>query len=176
MSKVNRLIYFTKKHIGMDEDNRMYLEMINKYNSQKNIPRGYKVMKRDAWGCIFVSVMALYAGLEEDIPIECSCYHQLQLFKKKGTRIYSSKYYHPKIGDIVYFDWHSNGYEHEYPCQVGIITGINIINNQIEVVMGNTGTMIGMEHKSCVAKRTYEKDNRYIMCYVHPKYKEDAWK
>lgn len=42
--------------------------------------------------------------------------------------------------------------------------------------MGNTGTMIGMEHKSCVAKRTYEKDNRYIMCYVYPKYKEDAWK
>ena len=128
MSKVDRLIYFTKKHIGMDEDSRMYLEMINKYNSQKNIPRGYKVMKRDAWGCIFVSVMALYAGLEEDIPIECSCYHQLQLFKKKRTRVYSSKYYHPKIGDIVYFDWHSNGYEHEYPCQVGIITGINITN------------------------------------------------
>lgn len=83
MSKVDRLIYFTKKHIGMDKDSRMYLEMIDKYNSQKNIPRGYKVMKRDAWGCIFVSVMALYAGLEEDIPIECSCYHQLQLFKKK---------------------------------------------------------------------------------------------
>lgn len=44
MSKVDRLIYFTKKHIGMYEDSRMYLEMINKYNSQKNIPRGYKVM------------------------------------------------------------------------------------------------------------------------------------
>lgn len=82
MSKIDRLIYFTKKHIGMYEDSRMYLEMINKYNSQKNIPRGYKVMRRDAWGCIFVSVMALYAGLEKDIPIECSCYHQLQLFKK----------------------------------------------------------------------------------------------
>lgn len=176
MSKVDRLIYFTKKHIGMYEDSRMYLEMIHKYNSQKNIPRGYKVMRRDAWGCIFVSVMALYAGLEKDIPTECSCYHQLQLFKKNGARIYSSKYYRPKIGDIVYFDWQSNGYEHTYPSQVGIVISVDVINNQIGVVMGNASAMMGTEYKSCVVKRIYEKDNRYIMCYVHPKYKEDAWK
>lgn len=176
MSKVDRLIYFTKKHIGMYEDSRMYLEMINKYNSQKNIPRGYKVMRRDAWGCIFVSVMALYAELEKDIPTECSCYHQLQLFKKNGARIYSSKYYQPKIGDIVYFDWQSNGYEHTYPSQVGIVISVDVINNQIGVVMGNASAMMGTEYKSCVVKRIYEKDNRYIMCYVHPKYKEDAWK
>ena len=100
----------------------------------------------------------------------------MQLFKKNGARIYSSKYYRPKIGDIVYFDWQSNGYEHTYPSQVGIVISVDIINNQIGVVMGNASAMMGAEYKSCVVKRIYEKDNRYIMCYVHPKYKEDTWK
>lgn len=108
-------------------------DIVDTYNSRlkKKLPRGYKVTVDDAWACIFVSVVALDASrCEKVVPMECSCTHQVDLFKKQG--LWRTRDYVPKPADFVYFNW---SFEDDIAHHVGIV--VEVHDDYLITIEGN---------------------------------------
>ena len=70
--------------VGMDRAKGTHKPIIDLYNSQKPLPRGYKVTYKDAYCATTTSAGAIKAGLQDIIPIECSCSKVIEIAKKMG--------------------------------------------------------------------------------------------
>lgn len=159
MNREQALIRCANNYLGCIEGDTQYKRMLEIYNNNNPLPRGYRVQPKDAWGCIFVSTMAIMSRLKDVIPIECSCYEQMTLFKKMGLfRIDKCK---PKIGDFVYFSWEQD----EFPTQVGIVK--NFKDETIRIIMGNVSIFAGGVG---VVNKRIKINSNYIVGYASPQY------
>ncbi len=134
-------------------------EIVNTYNSRlkKKLPRGYKVTIDDVWACIFVSVVALDASrCERVVPMECSCTHQVNLFKKQG--LWRTRDYVPKPADFVYFNWLPESSD-SMVDHVGIV--VEVHDDYLITIEGNYNGRV---------KRVKRPINNYILGYGVPAY------
>lgn len=154
---VNQILNQAKSWIGCKESNGSHKKIIDVYNSQKSLARGYIAKYTDSWCAIFVSACAVKCGATDIIPTECSCGNMIELMKKKGIWIEDDNIT-PKAGDIIMYDWDNKD---GWPEHVGIV----------EKVSGKTITVIEGNKSDAVGRRTITVGNASIRGYGRPKYK-----
>lgn len=155
-----QIINQAKSWIGCKESDGSHKKIIDVYNSQKSLARGYKAKYTDSWCAIFVSACAVKCGATDIIPTECSCGNMIELMKKKGIWIEDDNIT-PKKGDIIFYDWDKKD---GWPEHVGIV----------EKVSGKTITAIEGNKSDAVGRRTITIGNASIRGYGRPKYKAES--
>lgn len=118
-------INIAKNYIGAREGGVTHHRIIDKYNSQKPLPRGYRVSYNDSWCATFVSVILIEAGCKG--YSECSAQRLRKQMtgkeiKGKGQR-----------NDIIFYDWNSD----TWSDHVGIIESYNEKTGCYTVIEGN---------------------------------------
>lgn len=149
----------TANNLKGEEGHKKILDV---YNSQKPLPRGYKVKSTDAWCATFTSAVFLMNGYS-DIA-ECSCPQMIEKAKAKGIWVEDDAYV-PQIGDVILYDWQDNGKGDDVgvPDHVGIV--VSITKNRIMVREGNKNKSIG--------NRDVTVNGLYIRGYITPPYEAE---
>lgn len=153
-----------RKWLGKNEKDGSHKEIIDCYNSQKVLPRNYKVQYNDEWCATFVSAVALKVGYQDIIPPECGCERMIELFRKLGCFIEDENYV-PEPGTIIFYDWSDSG--------IGNCMGWADHVGIVEKVKGTTMTIIEGNMDSSVKRRTKTVNTKYIRGYAVPKYDKE---
>ena len=120
----NKLIETARSYIGVAEGSAAHKAIIDKYNTIKPLPRGYRATYMDAWCAVFVSFCALMSGVV--LPYECGCQEMYKAFPDKRGRAAT-----PGLGWVIFYDWQGDGHtEH-----VGIVESVK--DGVITVIEGN---------------------------------------
>lgn len=162
------LVNVAAKWIGRKESNGTHREIIDIYNSQKPLPRGYKLKYTDAWCAGFASACAIVAELTSVVPTECSCSRLIELYKARGRWVENDAYI-PKPADFVFYYWKDGTAYAATDCtappdHIGVV----------EKVVGNTITVIEGNYSDSVKRRTIAVNGRYIRGYGVPDYASKA--
>lgn len=163
----SKVVELAQSWIGKNESDGSHKSIIDIYNSQKKLPRGYKVKYSDEWCATTVSAVAVKLGYTDIIPTECSCQFMIELFKELGIWKENENRI-PNPGDIIFYDWQDDGKGNNkgWADHVGIV----------ENVSGNTITVIEGNYNQSVKRRTLEVNGKYIRGYGTPKYDTKATK
>lgn len=134
--------------------------IIDVYNTQVLLPRGYKMKYWDAWCDASITAAAMVAGCYDLTGGECGVGHHIDIFRKKNIWIEDGTIT-PKPGDIIVFAWGTfrqpnNG----AGSHIGIVE--SVVNGQITTIEGNTNDSQG--------RRTFPVGWGYIRGYARPKY------
>lgn len=161
MKTVSLIIELAKLWIGRNESDGGHKYIIDIYNGQNKLPRGYKVKYTDSWCAVFISALAVKLGYTDIIPTECSCQKMIELFKAMGCWAEDENRV-PNVGDIVFYDWQDNGVGDNkgWSDHVGIVESVT--GNKINIIEGN--------YSNAVKARTIEVNGKYIRGYGVPKY------
>lgn len=156
-----KIVKRAQSWLGCKESDGTHRQIIDVYNADKPLPRGYKVSYTDAWCATFVTACAIKCGATDIIPKECSCNKMIELFKKLGCWVESDAYI-PASGDIMFYDWDDTG--------KGDNAGQSDHVGIVEKVSGNTVTVIEGNYSNACKRRTMQVNGRYIRGYGVPKY------
>lgn len=159
------VVDLAKSKVGIVEGSSGHKAIIDKYNTQSPLPRGYKVKYSDAWCAAFVSYLAVELGYTDIIPTECSCPQMVSLAKAMGIWVEDDAYV-PAPGDIVLYDWQDSGSGDNVgsPDHIGVITEVKA--SSMKVTEGN--------YKDAVGVRDLDINGRYIRGYIVPRYSADV--
>lgn len=114
-----------------------------------------------AWCHAFVSWCANQAGAGDKVPRTASCASGVSWFKSKNEWKSRSSGYTPKAGDIIYFDYGSNGtYDH-----VGIVTSSS--GGRVYTIEGNAKNTVKVNGGY---SNGYSLSNTDILGYGTPSY------
>lgn len=147
--------------LGTRENTAKHLEMLAIYNSQKPLPRGWKMKVADFWCAAFVSTVSLQCGLRDIMPTECGCPGMVRLYQDIGRWVEDDAYI-PSPGDVIFYDWQDTGYGDNagQPDHVGIVTACD----------GQTMTIIEGNCDNAVKTRALAVNARFIRGYGCPDY------
>ena len=157
----SKIVAQARSWIGCKESDGSHKQIIDVYNADKPLPRGYKVSYTDAWCATFVTACAIKCGATDIIPKECSCNKMIELFNKLGCWIEDDAYV-PTPGDIIFYDWEDKG--------TGDNTGVSDHVGIVEEVRSGLVTVIEGNYNNACKRRTMRVDGRYIRGYGVPKY------
>ena len=134
-----------ESYLGCNESDGSHQKIIDLYNTQESLPRGYEVTYEDSWCAVFGSVIAMELELTEWIPVECSCEQQIQLFDAMGRWIEEDCYL-PKPGDYIFYDWQyaTKKDSRGWSDHVGIVT--EVFGPVIKVIEGNKDDAVGYRY------------------------------
>lgn len=137
-------------------------KVLDVYNSQCPLPRGYKVKQTDAWCATTVSAVFIMNGYD-DIA-ECSCPQMIEKAKKLGIWVEDDAFV-PQIGDIIMYDWQDTGKGDDVGVadHVGIV--VSVSKSKIVVREGNKNKSIG--------NRDVTVNGLYIRGYITPPYEAE---
>lgn len=127
---------------------------VTTYNNMKALPRGYKLQLKDPWCAAFVTAIFYEAGV--DSFAECSCTMMLKKAKAAGLYVEDNNY-HPKVGDIVLYDWQKLDGD---PDHVGIV--IDVYDGGFLVREGNKSNTVG--------NRSVTYNQNIIRGFITPEY------
>ncbi len=148
----SNLIETARSYLGVADGSTAHRAIVDKYNSIRPLPRGYRVTYTDAWCAVFVSLCALISGAV--LPYECGCQEMYAAFPVKKSRTAT-----PGIGWIIFYDWNQDGRaEH-----VGIVESVK--DGVITAIEGN--------HNDQVGRRQIRVGDPSIYGYGVPKFKEE---
>lgn len=138
-------------------------KVVDVYNAQKPLPRGYKLQMKDPWCAATVTAVFLMNGYN-DIA-ECSCPVMVKKAKDLGIWVEDDAYV-PQIGDIIMYDWQDSGKGDNLgtPDHVGIV--ISVTKNKIMVREGNKNKTLG--------NRDVTVNQACIRGYITPPYETDT--
>ncbi len=120
---------------------------------------------KQPWCAIFLSWCAAQAGIGNDvIPKFAYVPHGMGFYKGQG-RFRAAKGYTPQPGDIVFYDFNSNGTSDH----VGIVTGYS--NHMISTIEGNTSSVSQTNGGAVERKRRSAVSG--VAGYGLPKYAEE---
>ena len=153
------------QYLGSGELNGGHKKIVDTYNGLQALPGNYKVSYKDSWCAVYISVVAIRAGLTDIMPRECSCGRMIELYKKLG-RWEENDAHVPKKGDIIFYDWDDDGKGDNkgWPDHVGMVTAVS----------GKTITVIEGNFKNAVGFRNIMIDGRYIRGFGLPDYEKKA--
>lgn len=165
MRKASEVIKLAQSWVGKNEADGSFKEIIDIYNTQKSLPRSYKVKYTDEWCATFVSALAVKLGCTDIMPTECSCQKMIDKYKAIGCW-QEDESITPKVGYIIFYDWQDDGKGDNtgWSDHTGIVESVS--NGKITIIEGN--------YNSKVARRTLDINATKIRGYGMPKYKEEA--
>ena len=161
----NKVVEVMRGWLGWSETNGKYRAIIDLYNTQDPLPRGYPVQYDDEWCATCVTAAGIQAGLHDIILGECGCGKMIELYQAAG-RWEENDAYRPEPGDIIMYDWQDTG--------KGDNTGGADHVGIVEKVVGSTITIIEGNMGEAVARRTLSVNGRYIRGYCLPDYASKA--
>lgn len=152
-----------RAYYGTERGTAKHKEILDYYNSNPNLPRGYKMTVNDPWCATTPSAIAIKLGLEKIIYSECSCTKMIELYKAAGRWVEDDSYT-PQPGDLIMYDWDDNGVGDNAgePDHVGVV--VRITGDTIRVIEGNMGSPSRVWH------RDIKIGGRYIRGYCCPDY------
>jgi len=148
---------------GRSEHDGTHREIIDVYNSQTNLPRGYRVKYTDEWCATFVSAVAIATDLTPIIPTECGCDPMIEKYMThQVSRWREDENFTPQPGDVIFYDWDDagGGDDRGSSDHVGIVERVE--NGDIYVIEGNISDRVG--------RRRIAVNGRYIRGYGLPAY------
>lgn len=154
MVTAQSVIAKAREYLGVEEGTQAHHRIIDAYNQVKPVPVGYLVKYSDDWCDTFVSFIADRAGASQLIGRECGVQRHIAIFNELGIWI-GKKF--PKMGDVVTFDWDSNG----WADHIGFVEKVE--NNRITTIEGNSNGR--------VERNTFAWNDKRIKGYARPKYK-----
>ena len=157
----SKVVEQAKAWLGLKESDGSYKVILDTYNSQEKLPRGYRMTTKDPWCATFVSSVAIKLGYTDIMPTECSCNKMIDLYKKLGTWV-ENENRTPNPGDILFYDWEDSGN--------GDNTGRSDHVGIVEKVVGDTIHVIEGNYNDSVKRRTLRVNGKYIRGYGVPKY------
>lgn len=130
-AEVDKVIAQAKAWLGYNEYENRFVEIVNVYNE---IPgaRG-PALASYPWCAIYVSAVYWKAVGESRIA-EMACDAMIQKFQNLGLYSVSGR---PDVGDVVFYDWDSNGTSDH----VGIVT--EVADGAYIVIEGNKSDAVG---------------------------------
>lgn len=130
------LVAAAERYLGLNEADGSYRVILERYNSQTVLPQNYAMLDSDSWCAAFVTVAAMDAGMSGQIPPECGCQRQIDLFQQLGSWQEDDGYV-PQPGDIIYYDWDERRLRDctGWADHVGIVVGVKW--PMIKVIEGN---------------------------------------
>ena len=155
--------------IGLKRSDRSHAPIIDTYNGNKPLPRGYAVTYNDAYCATTISAAAIKAGYTDIIPVECSCYYLIEKAKTMGIWQENDAYI-PAPGDEVLYDWddgpnYATTDNRGTPEHVGMVEAVS--GSTIKVMEGNmSGGVVG--------RRNLQVNDRYIRGFICPNYASKA--
>ena len=155
------LVSQAKAWLGLKEADGSYKVILDTYNSQKSLPRGYKLTTRDPWCAGFVSAVAVKLGYTDIIPTECSCTRLIEKFKSMGA--WDERDHRvPGPGELIFYNWEApaTGDDGVDADHVGIVESVQ--NGIITVIEGN--------YDHSVKRRSLPVNHRYIRGFGVPKF------
>lgn len=158
-----KIVARARSWIGCKESDGSHKQIIDTYNADKPLPRGYKVSYTDAWCATFVTACAIKCGATDIIPKECSCNKMIELFKGLGCWVENDAHL-PSPGDLIFYDWDDKG--------TGDNKGQSDHVGIVESVSGNTITVIEGNYNNACKRRLLNVNGKYIRGYGVPKYDE----
>lgn len=168
MSKyASKVVAQAKAWLGKKESDGSFREIIDTYNSQKKLPRGYRVSYSDPWCAAFVSAVAVKLGYTDIIPTECSCSKMVALLQDKNAWQEADNRV-PKPGELIFYNWEAKaaGEDLGGPDHVGIVE--RVVNGKIIVIEGN--------FSQSVKRREIPVNYRYIRGFGTPAYDKEQTK
>lgn len=151
--------------LGCKESDGTHKKIIDVYNSHKPLPVGYKMKYTDAWCATFVSAVAIKAGLDDIIPLECGCGRYIALAQKAGIWVENDAFV-PQAGDIILYDWEDSGAGDNKGSSDHIGYVVSVSGNTMKIIEGNMSNAVGY--------RKLAVNGRYIRGFVTPKYSSKA--
>lgn len=163
--------------LGTEEGSEGHQKILGEYNSQKSLPRNYKLQSSDDWCAGFVSAIAgecdnIAANM---VPSEVSVNKMTQAFIDAGNYKTADSGYSPKAGDIVFYDW-QQGSEGTDP--VGSADHVGIVKSNeggtLTVIEGNTDQDKDGTDEVATREIALGVDDGSIRGYGTPDYAEKA--
>ena len=121
--------------LGIKEGSIEFKRIIDTYNAQHKLPRGYAVSYNDPWCAATMTYIGIILEISNIILPECSCSRMIKLYDDKGRWMEADDYV-PDLADIVMFDWDAQKGECTgAPEHTGMIVGKK--GNTLMVLEGN---------------------------------------
>ena len=160
-----KVVSIAQGFYGCRESDGSHRRIIDIYNRNKPLPRGYPMTYTDAWCACFVSVVSIQSGFTDIMPKECGCGKMIELYKRLG-RWQENDAYRPAPGDVIFYDWSDtgNGDNTSAPDHVGIL--VSVSGNTMKVIEGNMSNAVGY--------RNIAINGRYIRGFGLPDYASKA--
>ena len=161
----SKVIELAQSWIGLKESNKSHKLILDIYNSQRPLPRGYKMKLDDAWCAATVTALAVALDYTDIFPCECSCSKMTAIAKKMGIWV-EDESVTPKPGWLIMYDWDDNG--------VGDNRGSTEHVGVVEAVNGGKFTVIEGNFSNAVKRRTLNINGRYIRGFIAIKYDPES--
>lgn len=155
-----RVVAEARKLLGVKEGTAAHKKIVDGYNSQGKLPRGYKLQYDDAWCAATMSYIGIALGISHVLLPECSCAKMIELYKAQG-RWEERDDYVPRPGDLVMYDWQA---------QSGECTGAPDHVGMVEKVEGKTITVIEGNYDNQVKRRDICVEYVKVRGYCLPDY------
>lgn len=142
--------------VGTLEGSKEHHRIIDVYNTQDPLPRGYRMRYADSWCAASVTVAAMETDNAKVIPPECGCGEMMRYAKQRN--IYAGPDYRPKLGDLILYSWNKDS----WPDHIGIVYNYNKNTDLISTIEGN--------YQDSIKTRQIVGGSGYIVGYICPKY------
>ena len=165
MSKrsADSLIGVLNSWLGWSEKNGKHEKIIDIYNSQKNVPQGYRPTYKDSWCDVTISAAAITAGMTDLIGVECGVQRHVEKFKKMGIWQEDGTT-EPKRGWIIVYSWRTGKQPNDsFADHIGVVTDYK--DGVITCIEGNCNDAVSM--------RVIPRGWKYIRGFAMPKYNEE---
>ena len=161
-SEVVKLI---RSWVGIQEGSDGHRMILDIYNSQKPLPRGYKMTMQDPWCAAAATAVAVQLGYTDIIPCECSCGKLIQQAKDMGIWV-EDESIAPQPGWLALYDWQDTGTGDNQgeADHIGVVETAE--NGSITVIEGN--------YENAVKRRTVALNGKTLRGYIAPKYDAES--
>jgi hypothetical protein len=129
MSRIDSILDIAKSYLGIAEGSAKHSEIISYYNKARYAD-AYKMTVNDPWCAAFVVACFARADCADLIPCVASCDQMISYFKK-WNRFHKMSEGTIVRGDILFYDWNSDGGSDH----VGIV--VQTFGPVIKVIEGN---------------------------------------
>ena len=160
------MVELAQSWVGIKEGSAGHKEILSIYNSQKPLPRGYKMTTKDAWCAATTTALAVKLGYTDIVPCECSCTRLIDIAKKMGIFI-ENESITPTPGMLCIYDWQDKSGEGDNkgdPDHIGIVESVG--GGKFIVIEGN--------YDNAVKRRTLSVNGKYLRGFIAPKYDEET--
>ena len=136
----DRVLRAAASLVGVRGGTAAHHQLVNDYNSVKQLPVGYAVKTTDDWCDIFVTTVFQREGLSGLIGRECGVERHIQIFKRLGIWNEDGTTT-PKAGDIITFNWDQNSQQNNgFADHIGIVESVS--NGIIHTIEGNSNNQV----------------------------------
>ena len=155
--------------LGTREYSAKHQEMLDIYNAQRPLPRGWKMKVTDFWCAAFVSTVSLQCGLRDIMPTECGCPSMIRLYQEINRWVEDDAYV-PSPADVVFYDWQDSPTNYATTDNLGQSDHVGIVID----CDGQNMTIIEGNNANAVNKRVLAVNDRFIRGFGVPDYASKA--